>query len=57
MKLAGLLLLEAVHAWKDWNQSWLLMPCTDVTQVTTPTTGLLLSTAAFVGAPGRSRVG
>lgn len=54
MKLAGLLLLEAVHAWKDWNQSWVLMPCTEVTQVTTPTTGLLLSTAAVVGAPGRS---
>lgn len=57
MKLAGLLPLEAVLAWRDWNQSWVLMPWTGVTQVTTPTTGLLLSTAALVCAPGRSWVG
>lgn len=57
MKLAGLLLLEAVLAWEVWNQSWVLVPCTGVTQVTTLTTGLFLSTAAFVCAPGRSWVG
>lgn len=54
MKLADLLLLEAVRGWKDWNQSWVWMPCAGVTWVTTQTTGLLLPTAAFVCAPGRS---
>lgn len=48
MKLAGLLLLEAVHACKDWTQSWVLMPCAGVTQVKALSAGLLLSTVHCV---------
>lgn len=44
MKLAG----EAVHAWKDWTQSWVLMPCAGVTQVKALSAGLLLSTVHCV---------
>lgn len=44
-------------ALKDWNQSHVLMHNTGVIQVKTLTNGLVLPTAAFVFASGRSWVG